>query len=389
MPNAVSVASPRPPSVQEIDQVASIADPVLRNLRITQHYHLLAVSLASRAAQGANWCTFAVWASRQAGQTIRGEDVLAILEQHIRNDHGLVNGINRLWRRVFVQAIEDSASKSSLFLRIMMRGPLARASDAVARGNRKVYAEIAREFARFLSLFDADGLSTEAFAAFLDGLRPGPPPDGQDYLRRAFTGYAAALRTADPIEGAELLFLANLDIGLHEQTRLQPEILEALEVPYGTLTGVGRCLLHGFHPASAKWSSMVQTPIAALIGAVAHAVGLTLSGVMRHLITERMMTLSLPPASVIHLGRNLRGEYPAPLRQPNNAGLVEILQRYAPPEGDVDGVAAYDWSVLDQRMRLITRLFRLHHEDTLLFGRPYTVDQVIAFETGRLPDGEL
>ena len=388
MQNVASVAS-SPPSVEEVDQVAAIVDPVLRNLRITQHYHLLAVGLAVWAPGGANWCTFAVWASRQAGQTIRGEDVLAILEQRIRIDGGLASGINRLWRRVFVRAIEDSASKSSLFLRIMMRGPLSRASDAVARGNRKVYAEIAREFARFLALFAGAPPGAEQLAAFLEGLRPGPPPDGQDYLRLAFAGYAAALQTTDPAARAEYLFLANLHIGLHEQTRLQPEILEALEVPYGTLTHVGRCLLRGLHPQSAHWYGVVETPIAIVIGAVAGAAGIALRTVMRHLITERMMTLSLPPADVIHLGRNLRGQYPIPLRQPTNASLTELLQRYAPAEDGVDTVAAYDWSVLEQRMRLITRLFRLRHEDAPLFGSPYTVDQVLAFETGRLPDGEL
>jgi hypothetical protein len=252
-----------------------------------------------------------------------------------------------------------------------------------------VYAEIAREFARFLSVLDGNRLSADALTAFLAGLRPGAPPEGQDYLRLAFTGYAAALRSADPIERAELLFLANLEIGLHEQTRLQPEIREALEVPYGTLSEVGHGLLHGLHPAAVKWPVVVQTPIAVLIGAVASAVGLTLRGVMRHLITERMMTLSLPPAAVIHLGRNLTGEYPAALRQPANARLIEMLHRFAPPEGDVDGVAAYDWSVLEQRMRLITRLFRLRHEDPRLFGSPYTLDEVLAFEAGRLPEGEL
>ena len=104
------------------------------------------------------------------------------------------------------------------------------ASDAVARGNRKVFAEIGLEFARYLHECDADAAPDSAdVAAFLDGLRPGDPPDGQRYLRQAFTRYQQQRFEPDPKRRAELVVLANLEIGLHEQTRLQPEIGEALD----------------------------------------------------------------------------------------------------------------------------------------------------------------
>lgn len=386
MPDVVS--DPRPPSVEDVDRVSSLTDSVLRNLEITHHYHCLAVRFPLSEGGGANWCTFAVWASRQAGRTIRGEDVLEVIERRLRADPKLIDGFSRIWRRVFVYAIENPESKRSRFLRVMTAGPLARASDAVARGNRKVYQEIAREFARFLPLCQSGAVSADALAKFLGGLRPGDPPDGQDYLRRAFTHYAAALQATDAPDRAELGLLSNLMIGLHEQTRLQPEILEALEVPFGTFTEVGGRLLHILRPGSAKWHRTVRTPLALLLGGAAHAAGMTLRGTVRHLITERLMTLSLPDA-VIHLGRDLSGEYPAPLREPRNADLLQLLQHYQPADSDSNGVGAYDWSVLEQRMRLITRLFRLHHEDPMLFRAPFTVDQVMAFEAGRLPDGDL
>jgi hypothetical protein len=93
-----------------------------------------------------------------------------------------------------------------------------RASDQVAVGNRKVFEEIGREFARFLG---EAGASTEAFTR---GLRGGPPPEGQELLRRAFANYQAAHDVIDASARAQLLLLANVGIGLHEQTRLQPEI---------------------------------------------------------------------------------------------------------------------------------------------------------------------
>ena len=60
-------------------------------------------------------------------------------------------------------------------------------------------------------------------------LRPGDPPDGQRYLRQAFAHYERRAAERDPKARAELAVLANLEIGLHEQTRLQPEIREALD----------------------------------------------------------------------------------------------------------------------------------------------------------------
>ena len=69
MPNA------RIPTLAEVGQIAAVADPVVRNLQITQCYHELALALAERTGPSANWCTFATWASNQAGVTIRKEDL--------------------------------------------------------------------------------------------------------------------------------------------------------------------------------------------------------------------------------------------------------------------------------------------------------------------------
>src|SRR5262245_3217061 len=73
------------PSLAEVDAVTAIADPVLRNLRITVAYGRLANAFARRVPGGANWCTFATWASKQAGCTIRREDVARAAERHFRS----------------------------------------------------------------------------------------------------------------------------------------------------------------------------------------------------------------------------------------------------------------------------------------------------------------
>jgi hypothetical protein len=373
--------------VKDVEAIAAIADPVVRNLRITHAYHLLSAHFGGVTGAGANWCTFAVWASRQAGCTIRGEDLLDQLEGVLRRDPRLVEGVNRRWRGVCGAALERRASRRSVILRIHSHGALTRASDAVAAGNRKVFEEIAREFARFLPLCAGGRVEPEALDAFLEGLAPGQPPEGQALLGQAFRHYAAALDAGGDAR-EELLLLANLEIGLHEQTRLQPQILGALEVPFDTISGIGHRLLDLLHPAASRWSAAVRTPLALGLGTAAKGAALSLRALLRHLITERMMTLALPDG-VVHLGRELSGEYPACLREPRTAELVELLRRFVPAADDRNGVGAFDWSVLEQRMQLITRLFRLRHEDPALLREPYTPEQVLAFEDGRLPDGEL
>ena len=46
------------PTLADVDRIAALSDPVIRNLQITQCYHDLAAVMAIRL-RGANWCTFA------------------------------------------------------------------------------------------------------------------------------------------------------------------------------------------------------------------------------------------------------------------------------------------------------------------------------------------
>lgn len=70
------------PRVEDVERICAVADPMVRNLRITQCYHELSAALADRLGAGANWCTFATWASKQAGQTIRRQDFLRTSSRH-------------------------------------------------------------------------------------------------------------------------------------------------------------------------------------------------------------------------------------------------------------------------------------------------------------------
>lgn len=75
------VAHTSGPTVAEVDAIAAMANPVLRNLEITECYADLSAAMRARTGDSADWCTFATWASRQAGGTIRGEDFLDTLNR--------------------------------------------------------------------------------------------------------------------------------------------------------------------------------------------------------------------------------------------------------------------------------------------------------------------
>jgi hypothetical protein len=326
------------PQVEEVRRIAGLTDPVIRNLQITECYSRLAAAVE---AESANWCTFATWASRQAGRTIRGEDLLEALRRELGRDAELLHPIQSLWRVLLRRGLFD---RKSPFGRLVwsLHTPFDAfelAGDAVARGNRKVFAEIGLEFARYLA---------SDFDTFMAGLQD---PE----LRQAFAHLEQGRTTGD----ADVVVLANLEIGLHEQTRLQPEIREALDAATASEQRLTKRIL--------GWPLQRQ-----------------LTRLSREAITRCMMVLSLPDV-VLFLGSNLDVAMPVVV----NPELAALLARYEPVLPAVDDCGARDWSVLDQRMHYIAHLFRGYHQDARLASAPFTPAQVERLRAGELPDGEL
>jgi hypothetical protein len=317
----------------EVRRIGAIESPALRNLEITYAYSRLAAATAERTGPGANWCTFATWASRQAGRTIRGEDLEEQLRTRLLAPRELLRPLTSLWRWLLRRGLLNPRSRLGRVL-AKLHTPFDAfelASDAVARGNKKVFDEIGFEFARYLeTVSDEDSL--EAF------LRDAP-----EDLRAPFTRY---YRDGDRL-------LANLEIGLHEQTRLQPEIREALDAPYKT-----------------------ALPI---IGPQRYA-----SKLARELITANLMVLTLP-GRVLALGANL----PDPVPDAADPELVALIARFEPPAGSVDDCGAHDWSELHQRMHYISHLFRAFHATATLSDAPFTEAQIERILAGSIPEGEL
>jgi hypothetical protein len=379
------------PSVDDVRRIAAIANPVIRNLEITHCYSRLAAAFAARSGEGANWCTYATWASRQAGRTVRGEDLLEHLGRRLADRRWLLHPIATLWRRLLRRGLFQRETRIGR-LTAELHTPFdafERASDAVARGNLKVFEEIGLEFARYLRECPPDApVEPAQFQRFLDRLRPGDPPEGQRYLRQAFARYERLRLERDPKTRAELAVLANLEIGHHEQTRLQPEILEALDAAYATQKDLGPRALEALFPSAARWWPIVRRPAAAAISIVAEGVQRAASSLAREVITESFMLLSLP-GRVLALGTHLSDAYPEALREPADAELTELLVRFEPVPPAPDDCGARDWSDFHQRMHYIVHLFCAFHLSEQLSRPPFTPEQVASFRRGIVPDGEV
>jgi hypothetical protein len=187
------------PAAEEVDRIAGLTYPVNRNLQITNCYWELSIAFAARTGAVANWCTFATWASKQAGVTIRGEDLARALENILSKDPEIQRILSLIASQSKILGSGEAQKLQESALAKLISSAAARASDAVARGNKKVFEEIGREFARFIATCLNDGIYKEsAIVDFCGKFVPGLPPDGQDYLSKAFTRYYNALFEADP-----------------------------------------------------------------------------------------------------------------------------------------------------------------------------------------------
>ena len=167
-------------TLSEVDRIAVISDPVLRNLQITRSYHALSLEISKRSGACANWCTFATWASRQAGQSIRQEDLAKALENWLAADPALIQAMYDLAKGVLDRGaqLDKKGIVKLVWETVNLPAIMHRASEAVARGNQKVYAEIGREFARFLeACTHDDAFDAQQITRFCNTLTPGDPPE--------------------------------------------------------------------------------------------------------------------------------------------------------------------------------------------------------------------
>jgi hypothetical protein len=384
------------PTVADVERIAAVSDPVLRNLQITQCYHELAAALSSLTGEGANWCAVATWASKQAGQSIRQEDLQRALQRRLRRSSEATAAAQVVAATGLAIGGEEGRSVAgavdALWDALNPAAAFQRTADAVARGNRKVFEEIGFQFARFLALFSAGRPEETQVADFCQGLQPGDPPDGQRFLRQAFSHIYQAMAVDDARTKAELLLLSNLEIGFHEQTRLQPEIVEAMNAPVVDPRQLRRRLMEELFPDPGSRLRYVLAGLAGrarpLLQARDHLAD-EATRIGRLVVTERMMTLAMPDGQLLVLGEDLRAGFPALLRTIDLPELRALLHVVDPTADTPSGSGARDWGMLPDRMHFIADLFRVYHLDSRLFAAPFSPEQIAALRDGRRPEGGL
>ena len=378
------------PGPADVARIAAISNRVIRNLEITEAYAQLAAAMRDRIGEAADWCAFAVWASRQAGCTIRGEDLVDRFRRELGRKARLVEPWQSLGRTLLRRGLFAPETRLGRIVAEVHTpfDAFERASEGVAKGNLKVFAEIGQEFARYVATVPAAATTDSSeFIAFVGRFRPGPPPDGQQYLKDAFTHYQQQ-RHETGFTRAALILLANLEIGFHEQTRLQPEIAASVDAPLITVHDLGERVLHRLLPGSRRWPRVVHAPAATLVGWFARALRQVAVNTARRAVTESMMVLSLPTV-VLALGHDLDVPVPPVLAGRTHAALDAFVREFdACPPGGI-ACRAHDWTDLRQRMHYAVHLFRAYAVEPSLFGRPFTDAQVASFRAGLVPDGVL
>ncbi|HEY8088376.1 MAG TPA: hypothetical protein VIF09_11040, partial [Polyangiaceae bacterium] len=188
----------------DIAKISAMQDPVVRNLLITQRYHDLSECLHDTlGGPNVNWSTFATWASKTAGESIRNEEVPPFVRDLVDDaEDDVMHRFGRL--ESVVDAIVPTTGFHASFLLAPVRETIGTVSQSIAAGNLKVFAELAPQFVRFVQAMGG-GATPQALAALLEPLDPRPTAEGgQDQLRLAFTSYYEAILEPDPTHKARL-----------------------------------------------------------------------------------------------------------------------------------------------------------------------------------------
>lgn len=339
----------------QIGRAISSPDPVLANLRITVTHYRLSLALREIVSPeaGANFHTWATWGSKQAGATIRQEDVPHVRALALLTGGGLgLLGTAEVRHRLGGTRLLASTTGTLLGswgIHALTQQLLDHASRMILGGNITVIDDIGRQTARFVSTFHGHPEpDAQRLEVFLGALRPGPSAaGGQTLLKNAFTHYYQARHAQDLNEKHEQMLLANLYTILHEHIRLQPYIAGAM-------------------------------PLLA-----------------RRLTTQRLLNfyIGLRKMSV---GKDVVPlddvDCPCTLRHLENAELLGFLGGPGGWDRTPDsllGSHAANWADIHDRMNFICDLFRTYHFAPGLFIAPYTDAQCVDIAAGRLPRGVL
>ena len=183
------------------------------------------------------------------------------------------------------------------------------------------------------------------------------------------------------------MLLANGQVGLHEQIRLQPFIAGAIDAP------IRDALYEVLDESGERLPRTVRKEMHAIMSRLLHPVADAAERLWQEFSTRELMTLSLPDRTLV-LGEDLpapQGQplYPAVLDPIDDPETAEFLVQYDADRPGSHDTAATDWARLSDRMRYILNLFRSRQRDASLMHEPFTDEQRAAILAGQPVPGKL
>ncbi|MCB9273601.1 MAG: hypothetical protein H6564_06130 [Lewinellaceae bacterium] len=370
-------------SSEWVEAIIASPAPVLRNLQITQSYHQFTLDFTRLlGSDNVCWCAFATWASKQAGQFIRGEQAPAPLLELL----GLKQDGSPTPRPWYWFLVPKWLLRSKRFL-AYARCTVEDVSAHIAAGNLRVYQKLAPIFAAFLKMAHSHQQpQPDELARFLDGLAADPTTHAE--IIQAFQNYYLARFEKNDKARAEQVFLANVLIGLHEQKRLQEAIEGAMKAP----------IRQALQDPERRWSSLPLPQAVRAVGAALFEWALgpyirKFEEKWQTAATHSLMSLGTPDGT-LKLGQDVPplsdgALFPEALRELDRPEVPEILATLGLPPNTAMGSAALDWSRLGDRMNYIAGLFRSRQQDKGLAEPPFSYEQVAYILAGQVPEGKL
>lgn len=355
-----------------IQSVVESENLVVRNLQVTQGYYRLSQGMKRYMSDiNVNWCAFATHASKTAGQALRHELMPRSLRALMIRQAGYDNTFV-----FFNKGLGDQEDPMLEEYDSRVGEALLKMSELVSDGNITVFRELVWPFAGFIESFKKDWVADKGkLQAFLDEyLRPGPLHEGgQDYLRESFTAYYNARFETNAKRKAEYVLLGNLLVGLHEQTRLQPQIEQSMAVPLDMFAD---------SPKESGVKKVASNRRAAVT-----------SKIVARAITQMMMLITLPSRE-LKLGKTIIAptgviNFPRDLLQIENPRCLELVRLFETGQDTLTGSAANNWSSLDDRMSFVVDFFRSHQQYERMWESPFLEEQAAVIESGHFPAGPL
>ena len=357
------------------DYIQSIIDGenlVVRNLQVTQGYYRISSAMKKCvSSKNVNWTSFATHASKTAGQALRHELMPGLLKSAMLRLGGYENTfmfLNEGLGSADLPLSEDQNSRLGEAFR--------QVSLLISDGNITVFDELAWPFVSFINSFSNDWAYDKGkLQAFLDEhLQPGPLSDGgQDYLAEAFTAFYNARYETRAKAKAEYVLQGNLLVGLHEQTRLQPQIEQAMAVPLELFSDKPKT-------PRERIKAFKKTP-----------------PMMREIIsktfTQMLMSITLPSRE-LKLGETVIAptgvtSFPSDLIDIENPRCLELVRMFETSQDTLSGSGAKNWASLRDRMSFVVDFFRSYQQYKRLWEPPFSEQQVPVIESGHFPAGPL